>query len=105
MRSLVERIRGPHELSVLHLRLALLSGVSKIALPLLRSIGRDASCALQQLTLSASGPALRTTPQLDVTILMPALIALGRKYLVGPRQLAEPPVVSLPLASWPLLVC
>ena len=71
MRSLRSRVR------ILHRCLSLADCASTLE----KNRSQCQSCS-PALTLRASGPALRTTPQLDVTILIPALIALGRKYLV-----------------------
>ena len=57
----------------------------------LEKYGSRCQSCFPALTLRSSGPALRTTPQLGVTILMPALVALGRKKVPRwklPRQLA-----------------
>ena len=76
MRSLCSRIRIFHDVSLVTRSSCFF--VAECASTIEKYGSRCQLCS-PVLTLSASGPAPRTTPQLDVTILMLALIALGAK--------------------------
>ena len=81
------RVRGPTGCQPCHSQLVPLSGVSEDCASTLEKYGSlstgDRQSCFSSIDAKASGLALRTTLQLGVTILMPALVALGRKYLVG----------------------
>ena len=80
MSSCVERVRGPYRLSVLPL--AACASFWRVrdcasTLAKYRSLSTgDSQLCFSSIDAESSGLALRTTPQLGVTILMPALLAL-----------------------------